>query len=146
MPLPYILLVEDNHHDELLTVRALQKNKIPNEVVVCRDGAEAVDFLFTKGKFVEKPRPLPQVVLLDLKLPKLNGLEVLKKIRADEKTRVLPVVILTTSTEEVDLQAGYSLGANSYVRKPVDFLEFSEAVKNLGVYWLFLNERVPSVQ
>ncbi len=133
-----ILLIEDNPKDEALTLRALKKNYIGNEVVVARDGAEAIDRLFGGGQ-----PPLPQLVLLDLKLPKIDGLEVLKRIRAEERTRLLPVVILTSSVEERDLIEGYRLGANSYVRKPVDFVEFAEAVRQLGLYWLILNRPAP---
>ncbi len=133
-----ILLIEDNPKDEALTLRALKKNNIGNEVVVARDGAEAIDRLFGGGQ-----PPLPQLVLLDLKLPKIDGLEVLKRIRAEERTRLLPVVILTSSVEERDLIEGYRLGANSYVRKPVDFVEFAEAVRQLGLYWLILNRPAP---
>jgi CheY-like chemotaxis protein len=141
-----ILLVEDNEQDELLTIRALKKNNIYNEVVVCRDGAEALEYLFGKGKYEGRDvTQLPQVVLLDLKLPKIDGLEVLKQLRADPRTRRLPVVILTTSKEDQDVSKGYDLGANSYVRKPVDFTEFSDAVKNLGLYWLLLNESPPEI-
>jgi len=134
-----ILLVEDNPKDEALTLRALRKNNISNTVVVARDGAEAVDYLF--GTLNEAPaRELPQLVLLDLKLPKIDGLDVLRRIRAEDRTRLLPVVILTSSREERDIIDGYSLGANSYVRKPVDFTQFTEAVRQLGLYWLLLNE------
>ena len=142
-----ILLVEDNADDEALTLRALKKNNITNEVVVARDGAEALDYLFGTG--VHKGRDtsiLPQVVLLDLKLPKIDGLEVLERLRAHKRTKLLPVVILTSSNEEQDLLRGYDLGANSYVRKPVDFAQFIEAVRNLGLYWLLLNERPPAVK
>ncbi len=136
-----ILLVEDNPDDEELTLRALKKNNIGNSLVVARDGAEALDFLFCTGAFAGRdPRELPQVILLDLKLPKVDGLEVLARIRADESTRLLPVVILTSSREEQDLIKGYRLGANSYVRKPVDFNRFVESVRQLGLYWLILNE------
>ena len=139
-----ILLVEDNPDDEALTIRALKKNHIGNNLVVVRDGAEALDFLFCTGAYADRdPRDTPQVILLDLKLPKVDGLEVLRRIRADEKTRVLPVVILTSSNEEQDRIKGYSLGANSYVRKPVDFNQFIEAVRQLGLYWLVLNEAPP---
>ena len=139
-----IFLVEDNPDDEALTIRALRKNKIMNEVVVARDGAEALDYLFCRGEYANRdPGLLPQVVLLDLKLPKMDGLEVLEQIRANKRTKSLPVVILTSSKEEKDLMNGYKLGVNSYVRKPVDFQEVSEAVKNLGLYWLILNESPP---
>jgi two-component system response regulator len=139
-----ILLVEDNPDDEALTLRALKKNKIGNKVVVVRDGAEALDFLFCTGAFAERNmQDKPQVILLDLKLPKVDGLEVLRRIRADENMRLLPVVILTSSKEEQDMIKGYSLGANSYVRKPVDFNQFVESVRQLGLYWLVLNEAPP---
>lgn len=135
-----ILLVEDNEQDELLTLRALKKNNIVNPVFVVRDGQEALDFLFNEGKYSDSKRTEnPQVVLLDLKLPKVDGLEVLRRIRENEKTRTLPVVILTTSQEESDVASGYKNGANSYVRKPVDSNDFYDAVKNLGMYWLLLN-------
>jgi two-component system response regulator len=140
-----ILLVEDNPDDELLTVRALKKSNIKNEVVVARDGAEALDFLFGTGAYADRDTcTSPQVILLDLKLPKVDGLEVLRGIRADERTQLLPVVILTSSREERDLIEGYKLGANSYVRKPVDFSQFAEAVRQLGLYWFVLNEMPPS--
>jgi two-component system, response regulator len=132
-----ILLVEDNPDDEALTRRALQKHHVRNELIVARDGQEALDYLFGGGQ-------LPQLILLDLKLPKIDGLEVLRRVRADERTKLLPVVILTSSNEERDLVSGYSLGANSYVRKPVDFNQFTEAARQLGVYWLLLNESPPS--
>ena len=139
-----ILLVEDNPDDEAMTLRALKKNNIQNEVVVARDGEEALNYLFgDAGAGSGKNPPLPMVVLLDLKLPKVDGLEVLRRIRADSRTRLLPVVILTSSKEEQDLSSGYSLGANSYVRKPVDFTQFVEAVRQLGLYWLILNEPPP---
>lgn len=139
-----ILLVEDNPDDEALTVRALKKNNIGNNLVVVRDGAEALDFLFGTGAHATREfQNLPQVVLLDLNLPKVGGLEVLRHIREAEGTRLLPVVILTSSKEEQDLIMGYSLGANSYVRKPVDFIQFVEAVRQLGLYWLVLNEPPP---
>lgn len=139
-----ILLVEDNPDDEALTIRALNKNNIGNAVVVARDGAEAIDYLFGTGKFAGRDmKIMPAIVLLDLKLPKLDGLEVLKRLRAHEPTKLLPVVILTSSKEEQDLISGYSLGANSYIRKPVDFTQFVEAVRQLGLYWLVLNEAPP---
>lgn len=139
-----ILLVEDNADDETLAIRALRKNNIVNEVVVARDGAEALDYLFATGAYAGRDLSIPpQVVLLDLKLPKISGLEVLKRIRGEERTKLQPVVILTSSTEEQDLAAGYGLGANSYIRKPVDFSQFSEAVRQIGLYWLVLNEAPP---
>lgn len=136
-----ILLVEDNPDDEALTLRALQKNNISNKVEVVRDGVEALDFIFKTGQYSNRdPRDFPQVILLDLKLPKIDGLEVLRRIRANQTTRTLPVVILTSSKEEQDLINSYLNGANSYVRKPVDFNQFVEAVRQLGLYWLVLNE------
>lgn len=139
-----ILLVEDNPNDAALTLRALKKNKILNEVQIVRDGAEALDFLLCQGKHAVRDRSLmPAVVLLDLKLPKLSGLEVLQRLRSEERTRLLPVVILTSSKEEQDLINGYKFGANSYIRKPVDFNKFTEAVQQLGLYWLVLNEPPP---
>lgn len=132
-----ILLVEDNPDDEALALRALKKNNIANDVHVARDGAEALAYLSAAGA------ALPQVVLLDLKLPKVDGLQVLRRIREDERTRVLPVVILTSSQEERDLVESYRLGANSYIRKPVDFAQFTEAVRQLGLYWLVLNQTPP---
>ncbi len=139
-----ILLVEDNPDDEALTLRALKKNNILNEVVVAHDGAEALDYLFGAGASAGRDMSQqPQVVLLDLKLPKVDGFEVLKRLRADARTKLLPVVVLTSSKEEQDLLHSYGSGANSYVRKPVDFNQFVEAVKNLGLYWLVLNEPPP---
>lgn len=138
-----ILLVEDNEDDIALTKRALVKNKILNTLVVARNGVEALDYLFGSGQFADNGHPKPAIVLLDLKLPKLGGLEVLKEMRAHAETRFLPVVILTSSKEDQDLVQGYKLGANSYVRKPVDFNQFAEAVQQLGLYWLLLNEVVP---
>jgi two-component system response regulator len=137
-PKKCILLVEDNPDDEELTRVALKENNILNELVVARDGAEAVDYLFSPEK------ALPQVVLLDLKLPKIDGLDVLRRMRANERTKLLPVVILTSSKEEQDLVEGYSLGANSYVRKPIDFGQFIDAVKQLQLYWLVLNDAPPA--
>ena len=140
-----ILLVEDNPDDETLTLRALKKNNIGNELMVVHDGAEALEFLFCTGAYADRdPHDMPQVILLDLKLPKVDGMEVLRRIRATESTRLLPVVILTSSKEEQDRITGYSLGANSYVRKPVDFDQFVGAVRQLGLYWLVLNEAPPS--
>jgi CheY-like chemotaxis protein len=139
-----ILLVEDNADDEALTIRALKKNNIRNEVVVARDGAEALNYLLGRGAHEGRDTSLlPQIVLLDLKLPKVDGLDVLRGIRGDVRTKRLPVVILTSSKEDKDLLSGYDLGANSYVRKPVDFTEFAEAVRQLGLYWLVLNESPP---
>ena len=141
-----ILLVEDNPDDEALTLRALKKNNITNEVVVARDGAEALDYIFGAGKYAGRDlNMMPTVILLDLKLPKVDGLEVLQRLRADERTQLLPVVILTLSKEEKDMLNGYKLGANSYVRKPVNFGEFLEAVKQLGLYWLILSEPPPQI-
>jgi two-component system, response regulator len=139
-----ILLVEDNPKDEALTLRALEKSNIVNKVMIARDGVEALDYLFAPG--VDGGcNPLPELILLDLKLPKIDGLEVLKRIRDNERTRLLPIVILTTSVEDRDRMEGYRLGANSYVRKPVDFAEFARAIIQLGLYWLVLNERPPAV-
>jgi len=136
-----ILLVEDNPDDVKLTMRALKKSNIANEILVAEDGVEALDYLFGRGKFDGRDTGvMPQVILLDLKLPKMDGLEVLQHIREDERTKLLPVVILTTSNEDNDRINGYKFGANSYIRKPVDFNQFVEAVKNLGLYWLVLNE------
>ncbi|MHA1212363.1 MAG: response regulator [Candidatus Heimdallarchaeota archaeon] len=137
-----ILLAEDNSDDVLLTQRAFQKSKVLNELVVVSDGQEAIDYLFCEGKYKKRDLSLmPELILLDLKMPKLDGLEVLKRIRADDRTRHLPVVILTTSKEENDMIKSYCLGANSYITKPVDFNQFVEAVKQLGLYWLVLNQR-----
>jgi two-component system response regulator len=141
MSKPYILLVEDNPDDVELTRRAFSKNHIANEVVVLSDGAQAVDFLFGE----REGRGLPQVILLDLKLPKVSGLEVLERIRANDVTRLIPTVILTSSKQEEDFLEGYRLGVNSYVRKPVDFNEFVEAVRQVGLYWLVLNEGPPNL-
>jgi two-component system response regulator len=140
-----ILLVEDNPDDEALTLRAFKKNNILNPIAVCRDGAEALDFLFATGMYGDRvDEPLPQLVLLDLKLPKLDGTEVLRRIRANERTRLLPVVVLTSSKEDRDVIESYQLGANSYVRKPVDFTEFLAAVRSLGLFWLVLNVPPPA--
>ena len=137
----FILLVEDNPDDEALTLRAFQRQKLANHIQVARDGAEALDFLFARGPHAARDRSLlPQVILLDLKLPKIDGLDVLRAIRQDEVTRGVPVVVLTSSREEQDVVNSYDLGANSYVRKPVDFERFMEAARELGLYWLVLNE------
>lgn len=139
-----ILLVEDNPNDEELTKRAFKKNNIGNELVVVRDGAEALEFLFCTGQYTDRdPNDKPELVLMDINLPKLSGLDVLRRIRADENLRLLSVVILTSSKEDRDIIEGYKLGANSYVRKPVDFLEFADAIRQLGLYWLVLNENPP---
>ena len=139
-----ILLVEDNPDDEMLTLRALKKNNIVNEVIVVRDGAEALEYLFGTGQYVKRDLSImPAVILLDLKLPKVDGLEVLRRMRADDRTRRLPVVILTSSKEEQDIVSSYDRGANSYVHKPVDFDKFTQAVGQLGLYWLLLNELPP---
>ncbi|HEY5374746.1 MAG TPA: response regulator [Polyangiaceae bacterium] len=140
-----ILLVEDNSSDEKLTVLALRKCDVPNEVVVVRDGAEALDYLFATGAYATRDRSaLPALVLLDLNLPKISGLEVLRRVRADETTRALPVVILTSSKEDEDITQGYASGANAYVRKPVDYAQFVQAAQTLGVFWLRLNEPRPA--
>jgi len=140
-----ILLVEDNDDDIELTLRALTQNHVANRVEVARDGAEALDFLFCRGAHAGRdPRVLPHVVLLDLKLPKIAGMEVLEQIRREPRTKRLPVVILTSSNVESDLARCYDLGANSYIRKPVDFTRFMDAVNSLGLYWLVLNERPPA--
>ena len=136
-----ILLVEDNPDDVQLTLRALKKSNIMNDIIVAQDGVEALDYLFGTGKFSGRDMSvMPQLILLDLKMPKMDGLEVLLRIRADERTKLLPVVVLTTSSEDKDRVESYKLGANSYVRKPVDFNQFAEAVNQLGLYWLVLNE------
>jgi CheY-like chemotaxis protein len=140
-----ILLVEDNPKDEALTLRALKKSNIANKVVVAHDGVEAIDYLFAGGPDGAR-NALPELILLDLKLPKIDGHEVLRRIRGNERTRLLPIVILTTSVEDRDRLEGYRLGANSYVRKPVDFAEFAQAVIQLGLYWLVLNEQPPEVR
>ena len=140
-----ILMVEDNPDDVELTLRSLKKHNISNEVVLAHDGAEALDYLFATGAYADRDTSImPAVILLDLKLPKVDGLEVLRRLRADERTELLPVVILTSSKEEQDMVNGYKLGANSYVRKPVDFVQFSAAIKQLGLYWLLLNEPPPT--
>jgi two-component system response regulator len=140
-----ILLVEDNADDEALMLRALKKNNIANDIVVTRDGVEALDYLFSEGKFADHQVDQVQLILLDLKLPKLDGLEVLKRIRGDDRTRYIPVVVLTTSSEQRDIIESYHLGANSYVQKPVDFTEFMDATRQLGTYWLLLNQVVPQI-
>jgi two-component system response regulator len=136
-----ILLVEDNPDDVQLTLRALKKSKISNEVLVAQDGVEALEYLFGTGKYAGRDtKVLPQVVLLDLKMPRMDGLETLQRIRKDDRTKLLPVVVLTTSSEDRDRVESYKLGANSYIRKPVDFNQFADAVQQLGLYWLVLNE------
>ncbi|MFC1569712.1 response regulator [bacterium] len=140
-----ILLVEDNPDDEELTIRTLKKHNILNDIKVVRDGSEALDFLFCTGDYADRDTQTnPVIVMLDIKLPKINGLEVLRRIRADERTKWLPVVILTSSDEERDLIESYKLGANSYVRKPVNFIQFQQAVEHLALYWVLLNEVVQS--
>lgn len=138
-----ILLVEDNPNDELLMLRALKKNNIANEVIVTHDGVEALDYLFGRGEYIGRDlNIMPQLMLLDLKLPKIDGLEVLRRVRADLRTKYIPVVILTTSAEQKDIIDSYDLGANSYVQKPVDFNEFIQATQQLGLYWLVINKHV----
>ena len=139
-----ILLVEDNPDDVALTLRAFKKSNILNEVIVAQDGAEALNYLFASGDYAGRDTgKMPHLILLDLKLPKMDGMEVLRRMRADARTRLLPVVILTSSKEEQDVIDGYNLGCNSYIRKPVDFAQFSEAIRQLGLYWLILNETPP---
>lgn len=139
-----ILLVEDNPDDEALAIRALKRHHIANEIVVAHDGVEALDYLFGTGIYTGRDISIkPTVILLDLKLPRIDGLEVLRRLREDERTKLLPVVVLTTSNEEQDLLNSYSLGCNSYIRKPVDFLQFSDAIRQLGMYWLLMNEATP---
>ena len=139
-----ILLVEDNPDDEELTIRSLRKAKIGNDIHVARDGSEALEYLFHEGKYADMaPNGLPAVILLDLKLPKLSGIDVLKRVRADSRTSLVPVVVLTSSSEEYDMIESYREGANSYVRKPVDFAAFAEAVTQLGIFWIFHNEKPP---
>jgi CheY-like chemotaxis protein len=142
-----ILLVEDNPDDITLTLRALKKNSIFNEVVVAKDGVEALDYLFGTGIYAGRDTSvMPVVTLLDLKLPKIDGFEVLKRVRSNERTKLIPIVILTSSKEDDDLINGYSLGANSYIRKPVDFEQFTEAIRELGLYWILINEPPPVVK
>ena len=139
-----ILLVEDNPDDEALTLRALKKKNILNEVIVAHDGVEALDYLFAEGMYAGRDEDMtPEVILLDLKLPKIDGLEVLRRVRADARTSLLPIVVLTSSKEERDMIESYSLGCNSYIRKPVDFVQFGDAVEQLGLYWLVLNAAPP---
>jgi two-component system response regulator len=140
-----ILLIEDNPSDEALTLRAFRKNNISGNVVVKRDGAEALDYLLAPHGDTGLVNALPQLILLDLNLPKIDGLEVLRRIRAGARTKLLPVVILTSSLEETDIVRGYGFGANGYVRKPVDFVEFAEAVRQIGLYWLIINEPPPTI-
>lgn len=139
-----VLLVEDNQDDELLTLRAFRKNNIANDVVVARDGVEALDYLLGTGEHSNNPPPLPEFVLLDLNLPRVSGLEVLKRLREEPRTKFLPIVVLTSSNEEQDLVNSYEHGANSYIRKPVDFDKFIDAVRQLGMFWLVLNQTVKS--
>ncbi len=140
-----ILLVEDNPDDISLTLRAFEKGNIANRVIVAEDGEEALDYLFSRGKYADRdPSSAPAFVLLDLKLPKVDGIEVLKELRQNEMTKTLPVIILTSSRADVDVMNGYKWGANSYIQKPVDFTQFIEAVKQLGLYWLVLNEAPPT--
>ena len=139
-----ILLVEDNPDDEALAIRALKRHHISNQVIVAHDGVEALEYLFCTGMYADRDINFkPTVVLLDLKLPRVDGLEVLRRLRSDERTKLLPVVVLTTSSEEQDMLNSYSLGCNSYIRKPVDFVQFSEAIRQLGMYWLLMNEPPP---
>ena len=139
-----LLLIEDNPDDEALTIRALKKHHVVNDIVVLRNGADALDYLFARGRYHERdPNELPTLVLLDLKLPKVGGIEVLRQVKQECRTKRVPIVILTSSQEERDLAAGYDLGANSYIRKPVDFEQFSEAVREIGLYWLVLNQPPP---
>lgn len=139
-----ILLVEDNADDEMLTMRALKKNNIRHDVVVARDGAEALDYVFARGQHANRgDDAVPHLVLLDINLPKINGLEVLRALRANPRTSLVPVVILTSSKEDRDLREGYASGANSYVRKPVDFREFAQTIQHLGTYWLMVNQQPP---
>lgn len=139
-----ILLVEDNPDDQSLAIRALKRSNILNEIVVAHDGVEALDFLFATGAHANRDKNIqPAVILLDLKLPRIDGIEVLRRLRADDRTKLLPVVVLTTSNEDQDVINSYSLGCNSYVRKPVDFVQFAEAIRQLGMYWLLLNEPPP---
>jgi two-component system, response regulator len=140
-----ILLVEDNADDAELTLRAFRKSKILNEIVVVTDGVEALDYVFATGTHAGRdPKAIPEVILLDLKLPRIGGLEVLRRLRADERTRRIPVVVLTSSNEERDILSSYDLGANSFVRKPVDFAQFVDAAQHLGLYWLVMNEPPPN--
>jgi two-component system, response regulator len=141
----YILLVEDNVADQQLTIRAFKKNQILNKIILANDGEEALEYLFAENRFADRDiNELPALILLDLKLPRVDGLEVLKQVRANQHTKLLPVVLLTSSREEQDMARGYSLGANSYIRKPLDFEQFVSAVQNLGQYWLILNETPPA--
>ncbi len=139
-----ILLVEDNPDDEALAIRALKRNHISNKIVVAHDGVEALDFMFGTGMYTGRDISIkPTVILLDLKLPRVDGIEVLRRLREDDRTKLVPVVVLTTSSEEQDMLDSYSLGCNSYIRKPVDFIQFSEAIRQLGMYWLLMNEPPP---
>ena len=139
-----ILLVEDNPDDEALAIRALKRHHVSNQVIVAHDGVEALEYLFCTGMYADRDINFkPTVVLLDLKLPRVDGLEVLRRLRGDDRTKLLPIVVLTTSSEEQDMLNSYSLGCNSYIRKPVDFVQFSEAIRQLGMYWLLMNEPPP---
>ncbi len=139
-----ILLVEDNPDDEALAIRALKRHHIGNQIIVAHDGVEALDYLFGTGIYIGRDINIkPTVILLDLKLPRIDGLEVLRRLREDDRTKLLPIVVLTTSSEEQDMLSSYSLGCNSYIRKPVDFIQFSEAIRQLGMYWLLMNEPPP---
>ncbi len=134
-----ILVIEDNENDQFLIMRSIRKHNIANDIFVVGDGVEALDYLYHRGKYKDTDHTMPHLILLDLKLPKMSGLEVLKKIRENPETTLIPIIILTSSDEEKDIVSSYKFGANSYVRKPIDFIEFAEAIKNLGLYWLILN-------
>jgi two-component system response regulator len=135
-----ILLIEDNHHEAELTIRSLKKNHLANRLIHIDDGADALDFLFSKGKYTDKEIPMPRLILLDLKLPKVDGLEILRQLKGDERTRVIPVVVLTSSKEEKDVVESYALGVNSYIVKPVNFESFANAISEIGMYWMVLNQ------
>jgi len=135
-----ILLIEDNHHEAELTMRSLKKNHLTNKLIHIDDGAEAVDFLFSKGKYADKEIPMPRLILLDLKLPKIDGLEILRRLKADDRTKIIPVVVLTSSQEEKDVIESYALGVNSYIVKPVNFESFANSISEIGMYWMVLNQ------